>query len=499
MIGPEDAMTIRAVFAITLLLALVASAAAQERISRADRAKMRQTRETMRSLAQDLRAWSGTNEGRYPDKLAAIVDSGLRESLPTDDWGNKFAYSLDAEKGYKLVSHGADGKEGGVAANTDIVWTRDGEVLQLSEDQKAELELMRDAARHEARICVARKRMIVAGLEALKHRRESSAWPAKLEEAKRKGSDAADKATNACFTDPWGNALELRVLPADNIAVVCWGADGKEGGTGQSADFVISEREVRAHIRDSADSNPWGGGRNFDWQAQNLAEEVGAYKAKVGKLPEELGDLARPLPEGKGDPIHPGGIPPDRWGNEYVYLKLDDDNFAVVGLGKDSRAGGVKDDADTIWPAIGATAQPGGRLKAARAVRVRAAAAKEDERKKQEARVEVATEQMANIVEQLGKHKTENGTWPEKLEDIAKLLPGEEVPLDPWEHALIYKLTKDEAGTTTGFTLTCLGSDGAEGGQGHAADITFTQDGKAEIAPPGEAPEKGGEDIPPQD
>ena len=45
----------------------------------------------------------------------------LKKEIPGDSWGNAFVYrSPGRNGGYEIVSHGADGKEGGEADNADI-------------------------------------------------------------------------------------------------------------------------------------------------------------------------------------------------------------------------------------------------------------------------------------------------------------------------------------------------------------------------------------------
>ncbi len=472
--------------ALVVPLLLCAALTAQGHISSADRTKMRETRETMRGLAQDIRAWADTHEGKYPEKLSQIVEAQLREELPKDAWDADFLYATDPKDGYKLTSLGSDKKLGGEGAAADIVWTRSGESIVLSKDQQQELDRKREAARHEARITVARKQMVVAGLEALKHRKNTGAWPTQLEEVRRTGESAADKAVNACFGDPWGHPYELRVLPKDNIAVVCWGEDGAEGGLDRAADFVIAEREIRAHLKDQSDYDPWSGmSAYYDWRAQSLAQEIQAYKQRAGKLPEKLEELGQPLPgeEGKAPAIQFDGIPLDRWGNEYIYLRLSDEHFAIVGLGKDAKSGGVKDEADYVYPIPGAgDGSMGfgrrGFRRAGRAVGLGGGNQNKADKEKADALVEVANEQMANLVEKLKALKDETGKYPDKLETIAEKMPGGEIPKDPWDRDFVYALADD--GT---FTLKCLGSDGAEGGEGAAADIVYTADGKKEPEP----------------
>lgn len=468
-------------FLICLFLLGAAVVAAQS-ISPEERALMRETRETMRSLAQDLRAYAATHEDAFPETLNALIDAGLREELPKDAWGRAFVYSVDEELGYKLISRGADGKEGGEGANADIVWTRQGEQVQLTGEQQAEFDRLREEIRHHARMALARARMIIAGREAAQFRKTNGEWPESLAAAMREGESKEDKAVNACFIDPWGNAFEMRVLPAENIAVVCWGADGAQGGRGHNADFVISERDIRAFVRTASQDMGWGSS-GFDWQAENLASEVETFRAKHDRLPDELEELTR---GGPGEAIR-ASLPTDIWGNDYIYFKLDDDNFVVIGLGQDQRAGGTQENADVIYPKPGGTPETGRRGMRGGVV-VRPADPEAEAKKQNELLVEVAVAQLGNIADQLRAYKDEHGQWPESLEDIAALLPGEEVPNDPWESAFRYELTPDGEGNVTGFKLTCFGSDGEEAGEGHAADIVFTQDGRYEPEP--EAPEE---------
>lgn len=460
---------------LTCLLLLIGAEAYAQTVSPAERGLMRETRETMRSLAQDLRAYSGTHEEAFPETLKALIDTRLREEIPKDAWGNDFVYALDEENGYKLVSRGADGKEGGAGAAADIVWTRDGEQLQLTGEQQAELDRKREDVRHEARVALTRARMVIAGREASQFRKNKGSWPEVLTESMRPGESAEDKAVNACFHDAWGNPLELRILPADNVAIVCWGANGAQGGSGHNGDFVVTERDVRAHVRGAQSNEGWGR-TGFDWQIENLSEDVAKFRAKHERLPDELNELTR---GGAGEAIR-GSIPTDLWGNEYIYFKLDDDNFAIVGLGRDQRAGGKAEDADVIYP------QPGGSPESGMGRGIRVVPEEEAEAPQDELLVEVAVVQMIDMVEKLKQHEDEHGDWPESLEDIAELLPGEEVPKDPWDNEFQYERVTDEEGAVTGFKLTCRGSDGAEGGEGHAGDIVFTQDGRYQPEPAGD-------------
>lgn len=445
--------------ALCLALAATGATLAEDKISRTDRTKIRKTRESMRSLHEDLRVFMQRG-GEYPKALKELVDGKYRENIPQDGWSRDFSYAPDAESGFRLTSWGADGKQGGSNADRDIVWTSQGEVIEYDADEAARRAAALELARQQARITLARARMAICGREVITHRRSKSAWPKTLTEAQRTGKSAEDLAVNACFTSPWGHPFELRLLPGDNIAIVCWGADGKEGGEGPDGDFAVSEQEVRELYAED-ERREWWGRSSTDWNLENLAQGVATYRKRHGQLPAELADLL------KGPPNEAimRRLPRDRFNREYIYLVVGEDFFLVT-LGKDAREGGVEDDADMLWPVPG----------------VVAAEFMEEEPfpLRPEAKgllPDVAEEQMKEVAERIGEHKAETGTWPEKLDDVAGRFPQNTVPLDPWGKTFVYTPTKDTAGAITGFTLKCLGSDAAEGGSGEAADISIDQNG----------------------
>lgn len=450
--------------ASAFLLVLAEPADAQEQITRADRKAMRQTRDTMRSIAQDLRTLHSMNE-EYPAELKEVVDANLRESLPKDGWERDFAYELSDEYGYELTSWGADGAPGGDGGNHDIVWTATGELRELSEEERAEQERIREELHFQGSRVVAKARMVVIGRQLVDHRRGKGEWPESLEELKPDANTGPEKRLAKCFTDPWGNDFELKLLPHENFAVICRGRDGEEGGKGRDADFVVTERDVR----EAAEQDDSGGGFSWrvyerDWQIRELASSVKEYKEKNGSLPETLEDLVK---GGQGEAVR-GSIPTDEWGNSFVYVRTDDETFHVVGLGKDQIAGGIDDNKDAMSPSAGGEIQRNswGVMNDF----------EEQAFDANEALVEVADETMRNLVEQANAYHAEHGEFPETLEDIEDLLPDQEVPLDPWENSYAYELATNEDGDVDGFTVTCLGSDGAEGGEGTAEDVSYNQD-----------------------
>lgn len=445
---------------VTLLLAFGAIAGAvlgEDKISRTDRAKIRKTRESMRSVHEDLRVYS-QREAKYPATLKQLVDGKYREAIPKDGWERDFTYTPDEAAGFKLISWGADGKSGGDGADRDIVWTSQGEEIALSGDEAAKREALLARARNEGRVVLARARMAICGGEVVTYRRDKKAWPKTLAEVMRASTSSEDLAINACFTSPWGHTYALRVLPGDNFAIVCWGADGKEGGEAENSDFVTTEHEVKLLLA-QLNQREWWGRSSTDWNIENLAQSIEIYRQRHGALPGDLTDLL------KGPPNEAilRRLPRDRFDREYVYLVVGED-FHLIALGKDGREGGVDDDADSIWPVPGDVAEvvERGRIK------------KPDNT---ELLPEVAAEQLVEIADRINEHKTEAGAWPEKLEDVAGRFPQNTVPKDAWGGDFVYEPTKDAQGVITGYKLTTLGSDGAAAGEGAAADISIDQDG----------------------
>lgn len=435
----------------------------ENKISRADRGKIRDTKATLGKLASDLRTYTQIHDN-YPDELKALVTSQLRESLPQDAWGRDFTYSRDAAKGFVLTSLGADGKAGGKDADADIVWTRDGEQRTLTDAQKAALEKQREELRFQAHGAVARKEMVVIGTQAVTWRRDKGAWPESAKGLRKEPATDDEKAIDRCFVDPWGHDYDLRLLAHDNFAVVCWGQDGKEGGSERDADFVITEKEVRSSYLQRARWDEWGGWRgNTDWRVNDLVESIRKFKKKVKRLPETLEELTRPGLTEDGAAIRPS-LPKDRWGKDYVYVLYGPEEFFVVGLGKNQLEGGTGEDADTVAPEPGVVEREYEEWNPEPA---------EDQ---DALRAEIAREQARDIVDKVNEHKTAKGAWPESLESVKAKFAGEVVPLDPWGRSFVYALTKDDKGVATGFTVTCRGKDGAEGGTGTSADIVINQD-----------------------
>lgn len=95
------------------------------------------------------------------------------------------------------------------------------------------------------------------------------------------------------------------------------------------------------------------------------------------------------------------------------------------------------------------------------------------------ARSDTAGLQMDNIASALDLYRLDNGRYPTEQEGLQALiaapsnarrwdgpyLRGGDVPLDPWDRAYVY------SGDGTAYSLSSLGADGAEGGDGENQDI----------------------------
>jgi hypothetical protein len=355
------------------------------------------------------------------------------------------------------------------------VYTSAGEQMVLTEEDKQRQAQERERLDHLGRVAVTRQRMKVAGLQVARHRSSSGSWPETLDEVLEATEDEYLK---HCFFDAWGNPLELRILPNDSFAIICRGANGEVGGRDENADFVISERQIRRYlaiIRQRSSSRwGWGGGRSgSDWSAESLVRDIRRYKERHGELPDDLNDLTRGGPEG---PIR-RSLPEDNWGNPYIYVRHGDDQFNIVSLGADARPGGVRDNADTVFPRPGRSpdAQDDDFFFDEPIVRRVEARPDPDEQNNQLA--EIARAQMESIHFALLEYEAEHGAFPDTLDAIAERLPEGRVPLDPWDNEFMYEVGED------GFRLVSFGSSGEEGGQGHAADVELTKDGFKEPEP----------------
>ncbi|MHC4840245.1 MAG: type II secretion system protein GspG [Planctomycetota bacterium] len=352
-------------FALVIIGCALMSGICAQRIARPDLKKMAETRENMRELRITLRTHHDMHK-EYPKTLEDLDG----ENLTKDAWSNALKYERK-DGDYIITSYGSDGKAGGEGANKDILWTSRGERFTYTEAELKKREAERAEKMIEAARSVARLEMTEVGLLALKYYKKNSNWPDKAADLMPTDKNEAAR-FKACFKDSWGTEYFFKPLPHDNFTVICYGADGKEGGKDAGLDFAITEAEV---AKKTTDEDRYD--RGYDYECERISMNVQRFKEATGKLPVKLEDLVNiaveqeietedeepygPEKEKKEEDSKPkvvvrqlmDQLPKDDFGNEYLLLVSGDDEFHVVGLGKDQKSGGTDDNADTIYPKPG--------------------------------------------------------------------------------------------------------------------------------------------------
>lgn len=127
------AYTLTEMLVVLVIVGLLAAIVGPRLFSRLDDAKARSARLQMTSLQTAIDLFR-IDVGRLPsadeglDVLVNAPAAGAdwmgpyiaRASIPADPWGRAYIYESGAE-GMRIVSYGADGREGGAGANTDVV------------------------------------------------------------------------------------------------------------------------------------------------------------------------------------------------------------------------------------------------------------------------------------------------------------------------------------------------------------------------------------------
>lgn len=92
------------------------------------------------------------------------------------------------------------------------------------------------------------------------------------------------------------------------------------------------------------------------------------------------------------------------------------------------------------------------------------------------ARLTKARAEMRNIYQVAQTMFSETGRWPESIEDMVQAKDDDGIPLgmsldsypiDPWKNDYIWDRETQQ--------VSCLGSDGAEGGEGEAQDLSYPE------------------------
>lgn len=85
------------------------------------KAQIRQFKTALLSYRLKYNHYPSTAEGLDAlvknDKNISFLDS---TEVPKDPWGNPYVYSCDGSRDFRIISYGADGKEGGSEIDADI-------------------------------------------------------------------------------------------------------------------------------------------------------------------------------------------------------------------------------------------------------------------------------------------------------------------------------------------------------------------------------------------
>lgn len=128
--------TLIEVMVVVAIIGILAALIVPKIMSRPDEARVVAAKQDIGSIMQALKLYRLDN-GRYPTQdqgLAALVTKpttepvpnnwkggGYLERLPNDPWGNPYQYLDPGVHGeIDVFSYGADGKEGGEGADSDI-------------------------------------------------------------------------------------------------------------------------------------------------------------------------------------------------------------------------------------------------------------------------------------------------------------------------------------------------------------------------------------------
>ncbi|MGP1347531.1 MAG: type II secretion system major pseudopilin GspG [Phycisphaerales bacterium] len=120
---------------VIAIIGLLAALVLPNLFGQGEKAKVTTSEAQMSTLASALEEFR-TVAGRYPTEaegLDALVrmPTGMdaeswkgpylqRETVPTDGWGRAYVYRTDPNFGFRIISLGADGKEGGEGFDADI-------------------------------------------------------------------------------------------------------------------------------------------------------------------------------------------------------------------------------------------------------------------------------------------------------------------------------------------------------------------------------------------
>lgn len=126
----QGGFTIFEIVIVFILLAGIMAFVLPKVFEQASKAKSKEAELRLMSLAGQIEMYK-LEVGKYPDGLQSLVRqpagvdkwSGPYAKEPDlkDAWGNDYRYATPGtNKGFDLISYGADGKEGGEGENRDL-------------------------------------------------------------------------------------------------------------------------------------------------------------------------------------------------------------------------------------------------------------------------------------------------------------------------------------------------------------------------------------------
>ena len=125
----ERGFTILEIVIVFILLAGIMAFVGPKIFEQMGRAKSQEARIRIQQLAGQIEMYK-LEVGKYPDNLGALVRNPgsdkwngpyAKDTDLKDAWGNDYRYQVTGtNKGFDLISLGADGRDGGEGENKDI-------------------------------------------------------------------------------------------------------------------------------------------------------------------------------------------------------------------------------------------------------------------------------------------------------------------------------------------------------------------------------------------